>query len=64
MEEAIKKAKTPGPVRCPECNENMFSSMDKLSICLHNRCTLHLEEYGRFGGDLVKELFEIIEKEF
>ena len=46
IETAIKAAKTPGPIRCPECNEQLYAPMDKLSIGLYNKCVDHLEAGG------------------
>lgn len=44
IEESIKRAKFPKPLYCPRCNEDMFSPMDKLSLGLYGKCSVHLEE--------------------
>ena len=56
LEQAIEIMKTPKKVYCPECQEDMFSPMDKLAIALYSKCTTHdLEEHQE------NNLFTIIE---
>jgi len=43
-QEAIDKAKTPGPMICPVCSEEFSSPIYKLSIVLFGRCRNHLSE--------------------
>lgn len=38
---AIEQARKPGAFICPECDEKLFSLMDKLSICLYGKCLSH-----------------------
>jgi len=42
--ELIEEAKKPGAVYCPECDEELSSPMDKLSIGLYGKCSIHLED--------------------
>lgn len=44
IEEAIKQAKIPGSIVCPECQEELFAPMDKLSIYLFGKCAIHLDD--------------------
>ena len=39
LEQAIEIMKAPKQVYCPECQEELFSPMDKLSIALYDKCT-------------------------
>jgi len=43
IEEALKRARTPEPVYCGECDEELFSLMDKLCVSLYGKCSMHLE---------------------
>lgn len=45
IEEAIKQAKTPGMATCPECGDTYASPMDKLSIAMYGKCSLHTQEH-------------------
>lgn len=46
IDKAIEAAKTPGPITCPECQEELFSPMDKLSVGLYGKCSIHLTDDG------------------
>jgi len=56
LEQAIEIMKAPKQVYCPECQEELFSLMDKLSIALYDKCTTHdLQEHQE------NNLFSIVE---
>jgi hypothetical protein len=56
LDKAIEMMKTPKQVYCPECQEELFSPIDKLAIALYGKCTSHdLEEHQE------NNLFTIIE---
>jgi len=44
IEKALERARTPEPLGCGECNEMMFSPMDKLCISLYGKCAIHLTD--------------------
>jgi len=44
IEKALKVARTPESQFCGECGEELFSPMDKLSISLYGKCSVHLED--------------------
>ena len=54
IDEALEIARTPKPVGCGECGEMMFSPMDKLSIALYGKCSVHLEENSPQESNLLK----------
>lgn len=58
IEQSILEAKKPGKVYCPECGEDLFSPMDKLSINLFGKCPMHIQQSQE------QNLFEIVEKAF
>ena len=43
IEKAIEQAKKPETQNCAECGE-MYSPMDKLSILLYGKCSMHFED--------------------
>ena len=59
INEAVQSAKTPRPLYCPECDEEMFSSMDKLSIELYGKCSVHHEENSHQENNLLKIIQEV-----
>lgn len=54
VEQAIEKANIPGEIVCPQCQEKLFSAMDKLSIALYGKCSLHIEDNGHQEKNLLK----------
>ena len=48
-------ARKPGKVNCPECGDELFSPMDKISIGLYGRCATHIEDQTQ-----VDNLFELV----
>lgn len=60
IEEAIQKSKQPGSAFCPECNEELFAPMDKLSIYLYGKCAMHFED----DSPQQKNIFRIINEIF
>ena len=58
---AIELARTPNPVACGECGEDMYSIMDKLSIGLYGACTVHMDEDDEEKRD---RLFTLISEHF
>ena len=57
FEKALAMARKPEKMFCPECNDHMFSPMDKLSIHLYGKCLMHLEE----GSVEEKNILTLIE---
>lgn len=55
----IEEAKKPGSIYCPECKDNYYSIMDKLSILLYNKCSLHFKE-GSYEEDSIIKLAGMI----
>ena len=39
FEEQINQAKQPGQMTCPNCGEDLFSPIDKLSILIYGECS-------------------------
>jgi len=56
IEQAIENAKTPGPLYCRECDEELYSPMAKLSLALHGKCEIHLEDHQEKNLLKVSEL--------
>lgn len=54
IEEAIKIAKTPKLQICPVCEEELYAPMDKLSIALYDKCSVHLEDNSHQANNLLK----------
>ena len=54
IEEIIEKTKIPGSVRCPVCQDCLFSPVQKLSIGLYGKCSLHLEADGYEERNILK----------
>jgi len=54
IEKALAEARKPGGLACPECQEELYSPMDKLSIYLHGKCVKHLEEGSTEEANLLK----------
>jgi hypothetical protein len=54
IEEALKIAHTPTPVGCGECNELLYSLMDKLCITLYGKCSMHFESDSIEMNNLLK----------
>lgn len=44
IEKSLEIARRPQSLYCGECDEEMFSPMDKLSISLYGKCSVHLED--------------------
>lgn len=58
IDDALEKARIPGPMTCPESGERLWAPMDKLSIALYGKSTHCLD----VDAPEVNELFEIIER--
>lgn len=54
IEKALEESRKPGSVRCPICNEELFSPMDKLCIHLYGKCSIHLEDNSNEENNLFK----------
>lgn len=44
IEQSLEAARIPSPMVCGECDEKLYSPMDKLSISLYGKCSVHFEE--------------------
>ena len=44
IEQSLERAKQPEKMYCPECQNYLFSPMDKLSIGLFGKCSTHHED--------------------
>jgi hypothetical protein len=44
IKKSLEKAKIPGKISCPNCGDELFSPIDKLSIYLYGECPIHLNE--------------------
>jgi hypothetical protein len=44
IEASLARARNPEKMYCPQCLDEMFSPMDKLSIGLFGKCSMHLED--------------------
>ena len=53
IEKALEIAKTPGKLTCGECGDELFSPMDKLSLALYHKCSIHLEGDGPEQNNLL-----------
>lgn len=56
IEQALADARSPGTAFCGECGETLYSPMDKLSISLYGKCSMHFED----DSHQEKNLLEII----
>lgn len=56
IEDALQKARTPGPVICPVSGEKLWAPMDKLSIALYGKSSVELEHEHQ-----INNLFKLIE---
>lgn len=54
IEKALELARTPKPLVCDECGEELFSPMDKLSIGLYGKCSVHLKGGSKEENNLLK----------
>lgn len=59
IQKALDRARTPEPMACPECNEQLFSPMDKLSLALYDKCAMHHDEGSLEEENLFKLSNEI-----
>ena len=53
IEESLKVARTPEKQFCSECQEFLFSPMDKLSIALYGKCSMHFEDDSHEEKNLI-----------
>ena len=56
IQKIMDDARKPGKVTCPECQEELFSPMDKISIGLYGKCATHVSD------DETDNLFAMAEK--
>lgn len=54
IEKSLEVARRAGEMFCGECQESMFAPMDKLSISLFNKCSMHLEDDSVEQKNLLK----------
>jgi len=59
INKSLEMARKPGGQHCPECNEDLFSPIDKLSIGLFNKCCLHIKDDSHQEKNLFKLAEEI-----
>lgn len=56
IQKIMDEARTPGKVTCPECQEELFAPMDKISIGLYGKCSAHVSDSES------ENLFAMVEK--
>ena len=54
IERALELARIPEPIYCNVCNEKLYSPINKLSIGLYGKCTVHLEDDSHEERNLLK----------